>query len=282
MQIDWSGFKWNVRTGSGGPGPNNWSDSANNVFVDSQNRLHLKITNSAGKWYCAEIYTTTIAEQGEYKFQVSSNPANLTYNVVGGLFYYLDDQDEIDIEFSRWGDPNANNTQYTVWAITGGIESPRGETNIGSTTHLFRWNPSQIYFESVGILSWNYTGPNFPKTGGELHLNLWLIDGKPPADSKEQELILSNFTYNKETPKKYKCTGAPDYQCTEDPNGPYNSLQECQNACKPTPQTKKFKVQTVGLPTKPSGILVMKNTMGDYTSYEACKLTCDTLKNMDQ
>lgn len=82
--------------------------------------------------------------------------------------------------------------------------------------------------------------------------------------------------------KKYKCTGSPDFQCVEDPNGPYNSLTECQAVCKPAPQIKKFKVQTVGLPSKPSGILVMKSARGDYTANEACKVVCDMLKNMDQ
>lgn len=42
----------------------------------------------------------------------------------------------------------------------------------------------------------------------------------------------------KETPppeKRYKCTGAPNYQCIEDPNGPYTSLDECIAKCKETP-----------------------------------------------
>jgi subtilisin len=81
---------------------------------------------------------------------------------------------------------------------------------------------------------------------------------------------------------KYRCTGTPNYQCVIDPNGPYNSLAECQAACKPTPQTKKFKVHIIGTPSKPDGILVMKSAKGDYTADDACKLTCDTIKNMDQ
>jgi hypothetical protein len=80
---------------------------------------------------------------------------------------------------------------------------------------------------------------------------------------------------------KYSCSGSPNYQCVQDANGQYNSLAECQAACI-QPQTKKFTVYTVGSPDKPSGILIMKTDKGDYTANEACKLTCDTLKNMDQ
>ena len=79
-------------------------------------------------------------------------------------------------------------------------------------------------------------------------------------------------------PTKYRCTGSPDFQCIEDPNGPYNSLAGCQTACQPTPQIKRFKVQTVGLPSKPSGVLVMKSARGDYTADEACKVVCEQLK----
>jgi len=34
-------------------------------------------------------------------------------------------------------------------------------------------------------------------------------------------------------PKKYRCTGAPNYQCVEDPAGQYDSLAKCVAACKP-------------------------------------------------
>lgn len=81
---------------------------------------------------------------------------------------------------------------------------------------------------------------------------------------------------------KYRCTGAPNYQCVEDPNGPYDSLAVCQAACKQTPPGKIFKVNTIGNPAKPNGILVIKSSRGDYTADEACQLVCNMLKTMDQ
>ncbi len=80
--------------------------------------------------------------------------------------------------------------------------------------------------------------------------------------------------------KKYKCTGAPDYKCVEDPNGEYDSLEKCQTACKPP--TKKFDVHIISTQDKPTGVLVLKQTKGDYTEEEACKLVCKTIKDMDQ
>jgi hypothetical protein len=83
--------------------------------------------------------------------------------------------------------------------------------------------------------------------------------------------------------KKYRCTGTPNYQCVEDPNGPYNSLAECQTVCKPAPQTKMFKVHIIDQASaKPIGILITKNLSGDYTADDTCKIVCNTLKIMEK
>lgn len=46
------------------------------------------------------------------------------------------------------------------------------------------------------------------------------------------------------------------------------------------PADKKFTVQVLGVPSKPSGILVLRRTRGELTSDEACKFVCDALKKM--
>jgi hypothetical protein len=190
--IEWSGLRWDVRTGTGGPGTNNWTKE--NVWVDSQNRLHLKITNVNGKWYCAELSTQIPVGFGTYTFNVYSDPSVYAKNVVAGLFYYLSDKDEIDIEFSRWNVAKMPNTLYTVWSPSGGIGSPRYETKSQNTTHKFVWNPSFIKFQSVGIGTWNHTG-YIPKIGGALVINLWLFNNPVPTNRKEQELIITSVEY---------------------------------------------------------------------------------------
>lgn len=46
--IIFAGHQWGVKDGFHGPGPNEFSDSAENVWVDGAGSLHLKITNRAG------------------------------------------------------------------------------------------------------------------------------------------------------------------------------------------------------------------------------------------
>lgn len=55
--IDFAGRKWIVKSGYGGPGPNNWSDSEQSVWIDENEWLHLKIREVDGTWYCSEVYT---------------------------------------------------------------------------------------------------------------------------------------------------------------------------------------------------------------------------------
>jgi hypothetical protein len=39
------------------------------------------------------------------------------------------------------------------------------------------------------------------------------------------------FDFWQVVPTKYSCSGPPDYVCSEDPDGIYNSLAECEAAC---------------------------------------------------
>src|SRR5579859_4260149 len=66
--IHFSNYDWQVRSDTGGPGPNTWSDS--NAWVDANGFLHLKITQSGGSWSCAEINTIQSLGFGTYQFDV--------------------------------------------------------------------------------------------------------------------------------------------------------------------------------------------------------------------
>src|SRR5512137_2505779 len=54
--LNFSGYTWVVRSsGKGGPGPNYWDPD--NVSVDTNGYLHLRLTHQDGKWYCSEVCT---------------------------------------------------------------------------------------------------------------------------------------------------------------------------------------------------------------------------------
>jgi len=168
--INWSGYSWWVRTSQGnpqGPGPNIFSDSTQNVFVDASGDLHLKIVkNASNKWTAAEVDLNQSLGYGTYEWEVASRYDQLATNAVGGLFTYIspesvanqtggvvgngiaDTPHEIDIEFTRaWGSANLYFTTHD-----GDVPAPSKNyyepLNGDFTTHRFVWKPDSIRWQS--------------------------------------------------------------------------------------------------------------------------------------
>lgn len=209
--IQFAGCTWNVRGNYGGPGPNYFSDSETSVWVDDQGRLHLKIRQVGTTWYCAEVYTTQFTTYGEHRFLVDGRIDLLDRNIVLGLFTYADDAHEIDIEFSRWGDPNyARVGSFTVqpWSTVGNSQSFVCHLDSAKSTHYFNWQPDSITFASMHghhlgtppspshyIQRWTYNGPNTPRSSDHLrtHINYWLFQGVRPLDIRTLEVIITDL-----------------------------------------------------------------------------------------
>jgi hypothetical protein len=214
--ISFSGYDWLVKSASlMGPGPNAFSDSTENVWVDAQGRLHLKITQRKGKWSCAEVINTTSLGHGEYRFYVASEVANLDRNAVLGLFTWDSDpahhNREIDIEFSRWGAGGGTNAGYTVQPYTDPENGHHFDwpVGVGRSTHLFRWLSGSARFQSVidwsippvhptyVLEDWERAGSVVPPAGGEAaRINLWLFQGKAPSSKRSTlEVVIDAFEF---------------------------------------------------------------------------------------
>jgi len=114
--IDFAGKTWNVKNGNGGPGPNNWGNTDQDVSVDSAG-LHLKVSQHADdqKWYSSEVYLPASLGYGKYTFDIDSRADLFDKNLVAAPFLYQDDTHEIDIEHSFWANSSDDkNLFYTV------------------------------------------------------------------------------------------------------------------------------------------------------------------------
>ncbi|MBC8378863.1 MAG: hypothetical protein H8E62_06800 [Planctomycetes bacterium] len=216
--IRFSDHNWALKVGTGmGPGPNNFSDSVDNVWVDANGRLHLKITHPDSAWYCSEIISDESFGYGTYVFTVDSRLDTLDENIVLGLFTWDTfapeyNFREIDFEFSRWQDPFDDIGQYVIqpWDTPGNIHrfdfDYAGQSS--TTTHVMTWRPDGIYFKSYYgdfelapppenvIQDWTYSGSDNPPPGGEnVRMNLWLVWGDPPSDGLESEIVISDFQF---------------------------------------------------------------------------------------
>jgi hypothetical protein len=216
--IRFSGYEWLVKASAVkvGPGPNYFSDSMENVWVDNDGQLHLKITNRNGEWQCSEVILDSSLCYGSYVFKVGSKVGQINENAVLGLFTWDNDAPnefyrEVDIEFSPWGVVTDPNAQYVVqpWNRPGNRHRWMLPDTLELSTHSFEWSADRISFVSAKghqisssddsvIHSWMYTGANIPTCGAEnVRINLWLFNGYPPTDNSEIEVIISKFEYTK-------------------------------------------------------------------------------------
>lgn len=212
--VRFGGYDWWVKSSAGkvGPGPNYFSDSTNNVWVDALGQLHLRLTNRANQWQCAEIVSARNFGYGSYRFELNSRVDNLSSSVVLGLFTWSDDpayaHREIDFEASRWGNNlDPYNSQFVVQPYdTAGHLVRFTVPAVSNTTAAFTWETNRILFQfqrgsySAGsatnqVSAWNYA-PAVPRPGDEnVRLNLWLNGGAPPTDGREAEIVIKSFTF---------------------------------------------------------------------------------------
>lgn len=207
--IVFSGRTWLAKTGLSGPGPNHFSDAADNVWVDADDRLHLRITHRNGTWLCPEVVATESLGYGTYRFDVQGFSGDLDPNVVLGLFTWSDDpaydHRELDIELARWGNPLAPNGQFTVRPNAPSVRRFTFEQPAAGEPGSFSlaWRADGVTFQSLSgdptrgaasLVAAHTFADGVPPPGGEhARMNLWLHEGRPPGDGAEIEAIIRRF-----------------------------------------------------------------------------------------
>ena len=214
--LRFSGYDWLVKTSSVlvGPGPNYFSDTEDNVWIDEQGRLHLQVTHDAnGHWKASEVVLQASLGYGQYRFRIEGPPRELDSNVVLGLFTWHDDpaenHRELDVEIARWGDPAGPNGRYTLQPDhVYGFEAPAVSV---PTSHRIDWQPDRVRFQSWEgwaaepttpgtIIAEHLFDTDIPHPGGEqTRINLWLNGGAAPLADGGLEAIVGSFEFSPPT-----------------------------------------------------------------------------------
>jgi hypothetical protein len=216
-KINFSGHLWEVKSSTTpvGPGPNWFSDSKGNVWVDDEGKLHLKVSQTEGRWRCAEIISEDSFGLGTYRFQISTPLATFDPNLILGLYTWSDTSDyanrEIDIECSKWGKTDdTNNAQFVVQPYPP-IDRRRRfcvPEKLEKATYSFSWHTNNVQFSCLQgetgaaatnnliIQEWNFNNGAIPLPGDEnVRMNLWLYKGKTPMDVHDAEIVISKFEF---------------------------------------------------------------------------------------
>lgn len=216
--IIFSGYTWSVRSSTGGPGPNTFT--ANNVWVDANGFLHLRIAQTNGAWSTAEVVSSQAFGFGAYQFQLMGHPEAMDPNAVLGFFTYPpaavgpDGTNEIDIEFSTWGGAQSEHGNWTVWPASSALAGQQttqpfdASANSGVSTHRFAWRSTSVAFADMSGLTdgttgeyanWTFAPSNstqlIPQQPGPVHMNLWLYQGAPPVNGQGVEMVVTGFSY---------------------------------------------------------------------------------------
>lgn len=210
MPLRFANRLWEVREGFGGPGPNHF-DPRN--IRSAPGGLALDLTFREGRWTGAEMTSREKLGFGAYLFEIETEIGDWDPQVVLGLFNYptsdvgKDGTCEIDIEFARWGAATNPPGNYTVWPVTAKENTSHSfpvEKGRARTTHRWTWSPEQIAFESRyadGRLlhAWTFRPPDtaarIARQPMPVHVNLWLFQGKPPADGRPVRVLLRRFLH---------------------------------------------------------------------------------------
>jgi hypothetical protein len=209
--IQFSGFDWIVKVSNNkvGPGPNLFSDSTSSVWVDGSGKLHMKILKQGGRWYCSEVILNATLGYGTYRWYLESRVDNFDPSVVLGLFTWSDpapeNHREIDIEMSKWADPNNLNAQYVIQPYDVAANIFRfNQPPVTTSNHGFNWRQGSVAFTSLSGLDPTPNGSNVIQqrtfTNGiptsldeNARINLWLFRGRAPK--AEVEVVIGRFEF---------------------------------------------------------------------------------------
>jgi MYXO-CTERM domain-containing protein len=215
--LAWKGHTWQLTSG-GMAGV--CQGDPKNVTVDANDYLHLRISNGTTGWTASELFTTDRLGFGTYQWQVDGPIDSYDKNVVLGFFPYgpaagigADGTNEIDIEYSRWGQasgPNGDWTNYPASGTTiGELSYTFSLASATLSTSRFVWSSASIADALLSglqpvdgttglIKSWTYAPANptvnIPQQPLPLGMNLWCFDS-PPSDGKPIEIVSRDFIF---------------------------------------------------------------------------------------
>lgn len=207
-RIRFSGFDWTVKSSDEpvGPGPNFFSDSKENVWVDARGNLHLRITYRDGRWWSAEVICECSPGFGTYTFRIPAETIrDFDPNAVLGLFNWSDDpafaHREIDFELSTWGQTNnpTGNAQFVVQPYDQAAHTSRFNLPARATNLSYSWLRDRVLFKAAGangepVHEFEYRGP-VPEPGGNPRINVWLLGRRPPQHGRDVHIIVEAFSF---------------------------------------------------------------------------------------
>jgi hypothetical protein len=205
-RLQFSGYVWEIRQAASDPGGTRNFYNPDNAWTDREGLLHLRLTRAGDHWMSAEIRLTRSLGYGTYRFVVR-DVAHFEPAVVLALFTWDDfgPSREMDIELSRWGEPEDKNAQFVVQPYVVPANTVRFEVPQGALTYWMRWAPGSARFQANrGVAANLEAKPLFehvfssgiPEPGAErVSINLYVYDNNRHPLQHETEAVIERFEF---------------------------------------------------------------------------------------
>jgi cysteine-rich repeat protein len=205
-----------------GPGPNYFDPTDRSAYVDNQGYLHLKIQQNSdlGEWTTSEVILNESLGYGTYWTVIKVSDDLFDAMVIAAFFLwdYNSPDDffkELDFEIAMWNLIMNTNAQFVVQPCNAcpgcGDNCTRFQIDptLTEITVFIDWQPGRAEFrayegdfgnqlpdEANLIHSWTKTD-GIPVPGTEaVHYNFWLLNGQPPSDGQDREMVIKSFHFD--------------------------------------------------------------------------------------
>jgi hypothetical protein len=199
--LQFSGYQWEVRRSSTGrDGSRNLYNPAN-VTTDKNGFLHLRISRQQDHWVGSDIKLSRSLGYGSYRFVVQ-DVAHLEPAAVFAMFTWdeLGPSREMDIEISRWGEPEDNDAQFVIqpWVVP--ANTVRFAAPAGTLTYWMNWEAGRVAFKALRggsrMVAEHVFTSGVPAAGSErIRMNLYAYANSRNPIKHEAEVVLEKFEY---------------------------------------------------------------------------------------
>ncbi|PWU07856.1 MAG: hypothetical protein C5B51_08990 [Terriglobia bacterium] len=200
--LQFSGYQWETReTASDHGGSMNFYDPAN-AWTDEQGLLHLRVTRQQDHWVSAEVKLSRSLGYGSYRFVVR-DVSRLEPAAVFAMFTWddLGPSREMDIEISRWGEPEDKNAQYVIQPYVIPANTVRFNTPPGPLTFWMDWQTGRMSFQTIrnsthSVIAEHVFTSGIPTAGNErIYMNLWAYVNKRNPTQHQFEVVIEKFEF---------------------------------------------------------------------------------------
>jgi hypothetical protein len=200
--LQFSGYQWEIRQTPGAHGATSDLNDPANAWTDQSGFLHLRVDRRGERWVGAEVKLSRSLGYGSYRVVVRDVTA-LDPAAVFAVFTWDDSGPprEMDIEVSRWGEPEEKNAQYVIQPYVVPANTIRFVAPSGMLTHSMSWEPGRVSFKTLRGSPARAVGEHVftsgvPSPGNErVHMNVYVYQNRRNPLRRGFEVVVEKFEF---------------------------------------------------------------------------------------